>query len=257
MLTTLEPKAKAYVQLHALLGALPELIRLSPKAAQIVAADPKPTSIGFAVHDGPRGVLSFADGLATYTPEVASATIRLPFASVQAFSKVIDGEAQPIPVTGFLRIGFLLKVFAPLTEELERFLKPTPEAMKDPAFRKASTQLTLYVACGAVAQLANYDRLGRYSAKNTPDGDIAVEVGDELAYTLRVADHQMTFLPERSPNPRAAMSFADFDIAAGILSGEASAMACICAGTVGMRGMLNMVDNLNRILDRAGQYLGA
>lgn len=257
MLTTLEPTAKAYVQLHALLGAIPELIRQSPQAAKIAATDPKPTSIGFAVRGGPHGLLSFANGAATYTPGRSDGTIRLPFTSPAAFSKVIDGLAQPVPVTGFHRIGFLMKVFAPLTAELERYLKPTPEAMSDPAFRKASTTLTLYVAAGAVAQLANEDSAGRYSAANTPDGDIAVEVGDELAYTVRVADHRMSFLPEASPSPRAAMTFANFDVAAGILSGEASAMACICAGTLGMRGMLSMVDNINRILDRAGQYLGA
>jgi hypothetical protein len=257
MLTTLEPQARAQVQLHALLGALPELVRLSPQAASIVAADPKPTSIGFAVRGGPHGVLAFADGGVEYRPDQTSATIRLPFATPEAFSKVIDGQAQPIPVTGLHRIGFLLKVFAPLSEELERVLRPTPAALQDPEFAKASTILTLYVACAAVAQLANHDTSGRYSAHNTPDGDIAVEVGDELAYTLRVADHTMTFIPEPSPRPRAAMHFADFDIAAKVLSGEASAMACICAGTLSMRGMLNMVDNLNRILDRAGQYLGA
>ena len=32
-------------------------------------------------------------------------------------------------------------------------------------------------------------------------------------------------------------------------------MACICNGSVEMHGMLNMIDNLNRILDRVGQYL--
>jgi hypothetical protein len=33
-------------------------------------------------------------------------------------------------------------------------------------------------------------------------------------------------------------------------------MACICDGRIAMRGMISMVDNVNRILDRVGQYLG-
>ncbi len=32
-------------------------------------------------------------------------------------------------------------------------------------------------------------------------------------------------------------------------------MACICNGSVQMRGLLNMIDNMNRILYRVGQYL--
>lgn len=255
MLTTLEPTALAYVQAHALLGAIPELIRRVPAAASILATDPRPTSIAFRVHGGPTVTLAFADGQATLVPDRGRATIVLPFASPAAFSKVIAGEAQPIPVSGFHRVGFLLKVFAPLSEQLESTLRPSRTSLEDPQFRRTSTILTLYVACAAVAQLANHDPAGRVSALNTPDGDVSVEAGDDVAYTLRVRDHRMLFLPAASPSPRAALRFADLDAAARVLSGEASALASVCAGALSMRGMLSMVDNVSRLLDRAGQYL--
>ena len=178
------------------------------------------------------------------------------FTGHEAFNKVVDGTAQPIPVSGFHSLKFLTGVFAPLTELLGRYLKPTAEDFADPQFRETSTALTLHVATAAVAHLANEYRSGRFSAHLIPDGDVALEVTGSLDYTLRVLDHRITFLPEASGKPRAAMTFADLDVAGRLLAGEASAMACICDGTIAMRGTVSMVDNVNRILDRVGKYLG-
>jgi chemotaxis protein MotB len=44
--------------------------------------------------------------------------------------------------------------------------------------------------------------------------------------------------------------------AGDILSGRASALGSICDGTLGMRGFIPMIDNVSRILDRVGHYLG-
>lgn len=58
------------------------------------------------------------------------------------------------------------------------------------------------------------------------------------------------------PRPRAALTFADLDVAGALLAGRVSALACIGDGRMAMRGTISMVDNVNRILDRVGQYLG-
>jgi hypothetical protein len=256
MLTETDPRAAAFVNLHAVLGALPELVRRVPEARDLLRTDPRPTTVALVVRGGPRAVLAFRDGTVQLVPDRAVGTVVLPFAGPAAFNRVIDGSAQPVPVTGLHRVGFLLRVFAPLTELLARYLRPGEADLADPGFRATSTVLTLRVAAAAVAQLADEDVSGRFSAHLIPDGDVALEVGDELAYTLRVRDHRITFLPERSPSPRAAMTFADLDVAGRLLSGQVSAMACICDGSIAMRGTVSMVDNVNRILDRVGQYLG-
>jgi hypothetical protein len=256
MLTEKDPRTTAFVNLHAVLGTLPELVRRVPEARALLAADPRPTTLGFAVRGGPRGVLAFRDGEVRLVPDRAAATIVLPFTGPEAFNRVIDGAAQPVPVSGFHRIAFLLKVFAPLTEILTRYLRPSAEDLADPEFRATSTVLTLHVAAAAVAQVGNEDRSGRFSAHLIPDGDVVLEVRDTLTYTLRVRDHRVTFLPEPSPHPRAAMTFADLDTAGALLAGQVSAIACIGDGTIAMRGQIAMVDNVNRILDRVGQYLG-
>lgn len=255
MLTETDPRAAAFVNLNAVLGALPELARRVPQAREILARDPRTTSLGFAVRGGPKAVLTMSPQGIAHAPGRAGATIVMPFRGPSAFNAVIDGTAKPLPVTGLHRVRYLLTVFAPLTELLTRYLRPSAEDLADPTFRETSTILTLFVATGAVAQLANEDRQGRFSAHLVPDGDVALEVTGALAYTLRVRDHRMTFLPEPSPSPRAALTFASLDVAGQVLAGEASAMACICDGRIGMRGMVSMVDNVNRILDRVGQYL--
>jgi len=256
MLTDTEPRAAAFVNLHAVLGAIPELCARVPAARDILATDRRATSIGFVVRGGPRGVLAFKDGGARYVPDRAGATIQLPFVNPRAFNRVVDGSARPVPVTGLHRVRFLLDVFAPLTVLLATYLKPSAQDLTDPEFRATSTVLTLYVAMAAAAQLANEDRSGQFSAHLLPDGDLALEVADTLAYTLRVADHRVTFVGAASPRPRAAMTFANLEVAGQLLAGEVSAIACIGDGRIAMRGMISMVDNVNRILDRVGQYLG-
>lgn len=257
MLTDTDPRAAAYVNLHAVLGALPELVRRVPQARALLAQDPRPVSIAFVVRGGPRGVLAFRAGAVRVVPDRAVGTIVLPFASPAAFNRVIDGGAQPVPVSGFHRVPFLLHVFAPLTELLSRYLRPAPEDLADPAFRATSTALTLHVAVAAAAQLGNEDRSGRFSAHLIGDGDVALEVTGELAYTLRARDHRLTFVPHPSPAPRAALTFADLDTAGALLAGRVSAMTCLGDGRMAMRGTVSMVDNVNRILDRVGHYLGS
>lgn len=256
MLTDTDPRAAAYVNLYAVLGTLPELVRRVPEARELLAADPRPVTVAFVVRGGPRGVLAFRDGAVRVVPDRSVATVVLPFASPAAFNRVVDGTAQPVPVTGLHRAGFLLRVLAPLTALLARYLRPSDEDLADPAFRATSTALALHVAAAAAAQLGNEDRAGRFSAAHVVDGDVALEVDGVLAWTLRARDHRLTFLAEPSPRPRAALTFADLEVAGALLAGRVSALACIGDGRMAMRGTISMVDNVNRILDRVGQYLG-
>lgn len=255
MLVDTDPRVAAHVHLHAVLGAVPELVRRVPEARDLLAADPRPVSLAFVVRGGPRGVLAFSGGTARAVPDRAVGTVVLPFASPTAFNRMVAGAAPPVPVTGLHRVGFLLRTFAPLTALLSRYLRPSDADLADPVFRATSTALTLHVAAAAAAQVANEDRSGRASARLMSDGDVALEVTGALAYTLRVADHRVTFLPHPSPRPRAALTFADLDVAGALLAGRVSALACIGDGRMAMRGTISMVDNVNRVLDRVGQYL--
>jgi hypothetical protein len=51
------------------------------------------------------------------------------------------------------------------------------------------------------------------------------------------------------------MEFESIQLARRLFDGEVSALGCVGQGLVTMRGNLGMLDNVNRILDRAAVYL--
>ena len=59
----------------------------------------------------------------------------------------------------------------------------------------------------------------------------------------------------RAAAGRAVMEFGSMQLANDLFNGKVSAMAKIGEGTITMNGMINMLDNMNRILDRVGLYL--
>ena len=53
----------------------------------------------------------------------------------------------------------------------------------------------------------------------------------------------------------ATMEFGSMNIARDLFEGRCNSLYCIGVGEVRLKGMLGMIDNLNRILDRVGLYL--
>jgi hypothetical protein len=253
LLTTTDPKALAWVNLFAVLGSLENLLDLAPEASDLVKGDK--VSIGFSVKSGPSGTLSFAGGKCALSEGTANCDIKLPFGSCEKFNGLVAGTVTPIPSKGFTKIGFLLNKFTPLAGILEKYLRPEASALKNPEFAKINTLLLLCTASAAASQVGNHDRSGIFSASQMPDGDIAVDIAGVTGVTIQVKGHKMTTIKKKCENPRAVMEFRDLDAAGRLLRGELSGMAAICDGSVRMMGMVNMIDNLNRILDRVSQYL--
>lgn len=257
MLTDLDPRVRAHINAFAVLGALSVLAERAEPAKAILATVAKPTAVIVKVRGLPDAAYTFASTGVSQGVADGAARVTLLFTSPDHFNKMIDGKAQPIPVAGPGGLKFLTGPFTKLADLLGAYLKPSTDDLADPEFVATSTILTLHVAVAAIAQVANEDRSGRFSAASIPDGDIALEVGDEIDLRLRALDHRLVF-DSSTPTapPRAALRFADLDTAGDILSGRASALGSICDGTLGMRGYIPMVDNVSRILDRVGHYLG-
>ena len=57
------------------------------------------------------------------------------------------------------------------------------------------------------------------------------------------------------PNNIVHMEFGDIHLARDLFDGKVNAIACIGEGTIVMGGMINMIDNVNRGLDRVAVYL--
>ncbi|MBR4955773.1 MAG: hypothetical protein IKY46_07670 [Clostridia bacterium] len=253
----IETTAMAHVNMYGVLGTLENLCQLDNEAQAILAKLKKPVSLCFSVKNGPCCTFHFSREGCRMTEGDAGCTCKMSFASPEAFNNLIDHSKPGIPTKNPVQvISFLLGPFTQLTDRLNTILRPTEEAMKDRGFFEKSTTLTLYTIAGAISALANNDSISKISADYTVDGDISLGIKDTAYITLRVENKHFTTIKERCENPRAIMEFADLDLAAGLFAGKVSTINEMCKGTIRLRGMISMLDNVNRILDRVSVYLG-
>jgi hypothetical protein len=241
--------------MYAILGTLENLCELDPEARALMT-NKKPISLAFDVKDGPKATLTFSNGRVQLQPGVAkNCSIKIPLSSCEKFNLVIEGKATPIPVKGFQYINFLLKDFDALTKLLEKYLRASEEDLADPVFFERSTQLMFYVISVALSQIGDYDEIGKFSAHLCPDGDVQFSIKDCVGATIHIKDCVLSTEKKMPANPRAIMEFADLKLARALFDGKVNALACIGNGTIEMHGMVNMIDNLNRMLDRVALYL--
>lgn len=246
-------KVLAYCNLFGVLGAVPRLLELDEAARKTVEGCK--LSIGFTVKGGPCGTLFLDNGKAEMREGKEKCGIRLYFPSCESFNRLIDGKGMPIPVSGFHHIGFLLKNFTALTDRLSVLLRPTEEALREPAFFEASTKLMLQVIAASVAQIANHDQVGRFSASNIADGVIRISIGEDTAVALQAQEHRLTVLPQVPQNVFSQMHFDSLETARALFDGKINSVAAVGLGKVRIGGMISQIDNVNRILDRVSFYL--
>ena len=252
-----ETKAMAYVNMYGVLGTLENLCAMDDVAKAVLAQLKKPVSLCFSVKNGPCCTFHFTKDGCRMTEGDAGCTCKMAFPNPESFNALIDASKPGIPVKNPVQVlSFLLGPFTKLTDRLTELLRPSEESLQDRTFFEKSTILTLYTIAGAVSALANNDSISKISAEYTVDGEISLGIKDVVAVTLMVKDHHFTTVKEASRNPRAIMEFATLDLAAGLFAGKVSTINEMCKGTIRVRGMISMLDNVNRILDRVSVYLG-
>ena len=253
----LEQKALAYANMYGVLGALENLCELDNKAKEIIKGIGKPVSLCFDVKDGPCRTFHFDKNGCKITEGSKGCNCKMNFSSPEKFNALINESKPGVPVKGVVTLlKFLTGPFTALTNRLTELLKPSGEAMADRAFFEENTLLTMYVIAGAVSALANTDSIAKISAENTPDGEVQLGIKDRTAVTISIENHRFTTVKAPSENPRAVMEFASIDLANGLFAGKVSTINEMCKGNIRLAGVLSMVDNINRILDRVSLYLG-
>lgn len=253
----IETKAMAFVNMYGVLGALENLCQIDSEAKEILKGLKKPVSLCFCVKDGPSCTFHFTKEGCRMTEGEKGCSSKMSFSSPEAFNNLIDKSKPGMPTKNPVQVlTFLLGTFTKLTDRLNEILRPSEEAMKNRAFFEENTTLTLYTIAGAISALANNDSISKISADYTVDGDISLGIKDTAYITLKVKDKHFTTIKERCENPRAIMEFADLDLAAGLFAGKVSTINEMCKGTIRLSGMISMLDNVNRILDRVSVYLG-
>ncbi len=255
MQNLMDSKTLAYINMYAILGTLENLCELVPEASDLIK-DEKPISIGFEVKGGPSATLYFKNGRCRMEQGCGACDVKLPFSSCEKFNGLIDGTVTPIPSKGFLHIKFLLKKFTALTDILTKYMKPAEEDLNDPEFFRRSTTLMLNTIGVAIAQIGNNDEIGKFSAHYIPDGSVYLGIKNGPGVEIVCKDHRLITLKRTPEKYRASMIFESIETARALFDGKVNALACIGTGKIEMHGMVNMLDNVNRILDRVALYIG-
>lgn len=252
----IEEKALAYANMYGVLGTLQKLCELDNNAKDILQKIKKPISVCFDVKDGPCRTFHFNKNGCKITEGADNSDCKMNFSSPQKFNLMINEGKPGMPVKGIVKLLlFLTGTFTELTDRLTELLRPSEENLKDRAFFEESTLLTMYTVAGAISGLANSDSIAMISAGNTVDGDVSLGVKDRAQVTIRIKNHRFETIYEAAQNPKAIMEFADIDLAYGLFGGTVSTINEMCKGNIRLAGVLSMVDNINRILDRVSLYL--
>lgn len=249
-----DARTLAYINMFAVLGSLENLCELNEEARNLVKTN-KPVSVGFEVKGGPSATLTFKDGRCAVKEGTTGCNVKLPFSSCEKFNGLIDGTATPIPSKGFTKIPFLLKQFIPLTDMLSKYMRPTEEDLQDEKFFEISTVLLFNTIAVAISQIGNNDEIGKFSARHIPDGIVKLSIAGGPAAAIEVKDHKLTTFKQNPEKYRALMEFGSMKLAHDLFDGKVNAIAKVGEGEIVMRGMINMIDNINRILDRVALYL--
>ena len=253
----IEEKALSYVNMYGVLGSLENLCELDDGAKRILSSLDKPVSLCFKVIGGPCCTFHFRKDGCTMTEGSSGSNMMMTFAAPKHFNALIDKSIPGVPVkapAGTLK--FLMGPFTELTNILNDVLRaPEEKLAADRALFEENTMMTMYVIAGAISALANTDSISKISAGNTVDGDVEMSIPGVAAITIRVKDHKFTAIKKAATNPRATMQFADIDLAHGLFAGTVSTINEMCRGRIVLAGMISMVDNINRILDRVSVYL--
>ncbi len=252
-----EAKAMAYVNAYGVLATLENLCAMDDEAKAVCRGLKKPVSLCFDVTDGPCVTYNFTNDGCKMTEGDYGCTCKMKFSSPEKFNALVDSSKPGIPTKNIPQVlSFLMGPFTKLTDRLTKFLMPSDEDLKNKDFFEKSTILTMYTIGGAICALGNTDSISTQSASYICDGDIQMGITDKVYVTIRVRNHQLQLIKEKPDTPRAIMEFKTVELANGLFNGTASTISELCAGNIYMSGMINMIDNINRILDRVATYLG-
>ena len=248
-----DTRTLAYINLYAVLGAIPELLQYDGEARAL--AEGVNMSVCFSVRGGPCATLFFEGGRAYMRDGDEGCKIKIPFSSPEKFNGMIDGTVTPLPIKGIFHVGFLLGKFAKLTDILTKYLRPSDADLSDKNFRDASTRLLFGVICRAVCQIGNEDPVGRASASYVVDGVIKIAIAGDIEAGITAKDHHLSAEIGRCPDFRSYMIFRDIDTARDLFDGKINAVSEVGTGGVRIGGMISQIDNVNRMLDRVSMYL--
>ncbi len=248
-------KVLAAINMFSVLRSIENLVDMDERAKDLVRD--VELCLAFDVPTLPMFYLLFSKGkVKAVSGKKLKSDINLKFLSPAHFNKMINGEGNPIPTKGLLKVKFLTNEFTKLTDILQSYLIPDENLLEnDEIFREKSTILTAYVALFAAVQIGNYDEHLNELVETMPEGVILINVKDSIGVSMASRKNKLIAAVGKSKNAIAFMDFSNIDILGGILRGSIDTYACIGRGDVAVRGKIPMIDNFNKLLGSVANYL--
>ncbi len=251
---TVRDRVRAGMHLHAVLGALPHLVRLDEEAAGIARQMGK-VNLEFRVFDGPKVILAFEDGRIGLRRDGPSC-VGLFFPSCSALNQMFDGgKVTPIPFKNFVGHLKALQLLPKLTDRLTHYLKPPAGALDDLAYRAKHIELSLLVGLAATQDLVEYDPKVLRVARELHDATMEYEVPGGPVAHVRIAHGRIEAGAGHLQDPSTTITIKDLDVALGLLLGTVDTFAANGSGDIRASGNLHIADEFNNLFDRVGLYL--
>ncbi len=247
---------KARLNLNAVLRNLEELPQLDKTAADIISE--WSVSVRFSIRGDMSARLSFDNGRCVYDSHSATPTdVLLYFWSPAHLNAMFENSANPIPLKGFTKLGFLKNEFPTITERLEYFLKADEERLAKPGYVEVNTALSLYTAAHAVCELIQLDPIAQLVGKQMPAGTLQFTVAPDGPYAHIVYDGNGGAQAFRgvADNPAASITFRDCATANQLFNGNLDGFGAIALCDLKLKGWIPLIENTNLILDRIPLYL--
>jgi hypothetical protein len=245
---------KARLYLYAVLQLFEEVAREDKEAKKI--ASNLSGVLQFSAPSGLAAQVEFRDKGVKATPGKAKkADVILFIPTVKMVNNMFSGKgfALPLPVKGLLKIKLLLG-FMKLGDRLAFYMEPGDKPPKGEVKKIIST-LLLYAAVFGAAEVGEADPEVKEAVKKIPNGTAHVEVKNGPSVYVTKTGSEFTANKGRPRDYTAYLGFKDFDVAYGMLNGQLDLMAAIPVGDIEISGSIPMVDELGRLMERAGKYL--
>jgi hypothetical protein len=247
----------AQLNLHAVLPALEDLVRLSPPARQLIEG--WDFSLRLQLAGGPAATLVSEHGRITVQRDAAlPARLVLLFLSAGQLNRTFLNQAAmpPLPIAGFWRLA-KVRTFTALTKLLDQALQPAPEALEDADFRLLHLRLLFKVLLGAIPVIGSQDPASRHSLGHTPPGlaEIRAPALDLVGWTDWSGGRLTSGIGPAGRAPDVVITFRDRETTDAALLGKLDPNAAVGLGNVDVRGLVPLADGLSLVMDRVEGYL--
>jgi hypothetical protein len=251
---SIEEKIKAGVNLYAVIKNIEQLVVLDPEIKELVKD--WDISIEFRVKKGPVASVKFKDGKCEVIKgKFKKVDVVLFFLSEAHLNKMFDGNANPIPLKGFTKLGFLDKEFSKVTDKLEYYLKPTPELLKDKEYKRINTIFTLTTAINALPVVMEFDPKAKLTGSHLTKGSLYINVVNGPGAFVNTGQNYLEVGEGGSEEATCEMIIKDIDIANQFFSGEVDIFSALAKQDIKIVGQTYLLDNIGLILDRIPIYV--